>query len=222
MYLHVPVWPVSVGLLLRFRHLRRRELQVLLHQLHQDHHDFATCFSTTVLGGASNFALNSYDAVGGGQSNQAGFLTSDSTGIGSGDQYNVVVGGNINTVGGSYSSVTGGYDNFAFGVANVVGGGAVNTVSSGSKNAWSKTMKYAVIGGGKTNKVTADYGVVVGGGVGGEDVRGRRRLTDRPEGLRGPVLAQSARYAREVVCVGATPRSAGCGRGSRQRAAESG
>lgn len=124
---------------------------------------FATCFSTTVLGGSSNLALNSYDVVGGGLSNQAGFLTSDSTGIGTSDQYNVVVGGSINTVGGSYSSLTGGYDNFAFGLANVVGGGYVNTVSSGSKNAWSKTMKYAVIGGGKSNKVTADYGVVVGG-----------------------------------------------------------
>lgn len=124
---------------------------------------FEACFTITVLGGSGNWALNYFDAVGGGENNQAGFMENDASGLGEDDEFNVVVGGASNTAGGQYSSVGGGGSNVAFGVGVTVAGGQSNIAASGSAGDWSLGVEQATIGGGKDNTASDDYAVVMGG-----------------------------------------------------------
>mmetsp|Transcript_20343 Transcript_20343/g.29837 ORF Transcript_20343/g.29837 Transcript_20343/m.29837 type:complete len:755 (+) Transcript_20343:176-2440(+) len=124
---------------------------------------FEPCFTVTVLGGSGNWALNTFDAVGGGEENQAGFLESDDSGLGDTDEFNVVIGGHANTAGGTYTSITGGDANTAFGVGVTIGGGLSNTAAKLVDDLWSITVDNAVIGGGELNTANADYAVILGG-----------------------------------------------------------
>ena len=124
---------------------------------------FEPCFTVTVLGGSGNWALNTFDAVGGGQSNQAGYLASDGTIYGKTDYFNVVVGGNLNTVGGTYSSLTGGKGNKAFGNGNAIAGGLENVVVRLVSTKMDVTLTASAVGGGKKNTVNQPYSVIIGG-----------------------------------------------------------
>lgn len=123
---------------------------------------FEPCFRTTVLGGSGNWALNTFDAVGGGYQNQAGFLESDTaTGYGDDDEYNVVIGGTLNTAGGMYTTITGGEANTAFGMGNVIFAGTGNVAAV--SDSWSIALEGATIGGGKSNTASGDYSVALAG-----------------------------------------------------------
>eukprot|EP00750_Incisomonas_marina_P016088 INCI18956.1.p1 GENE.INCI18956.1~~INCI18956.1.p1 ORF type:complete len:756 (+),score=137.82 INCI18956.1:352-2619(+) len=124
---------------------------------------FEPCFTVTVLGGSENWALNTFDAVGGGQLNQAGFLASDASGLGDSDEFNVVIGGQANTVGGMYSSITGGASNTAFGVGVSIGGGFENKAMKMVSSRMSITLDGVAIGGGSQNEVDDDYSGILGG-----------------------------------------------------------
>lgn len=125
---------------------------------------FEACFTVTVLGGSDNWALNTFDAVGGGASNQAGYLEVDASGMGETDEFNVVIGGFTNTAGGTYSAITGGEGNIAFGVGNTVTGGSLNTAASADNDGfWQISVDAATVGGGTLNTASADYATILGG-----------------------------------------------------------
>ena len=117
----------------------------------------ASSYASTIGGGESNGASNSYAVIGGGLGNTAG------------GERSTVSGGSNNTASAQHAAVGGGSGNQAGAAFGTVGGGAGNaasdlygTIAGGQENQAGGTA--AAIGGGSYNAVSAAYGTIAGGG----------------------------------------------------------
>lgn len=133
----------------------------------------ASGVSSTISGGANNFAGESYSTIGGGNLNTNGSESIAST-IGGGvrneitNSFATIGGGNLNLAGGTFAAIGGGQLNRAEGGSTAIAGGLGNVATGGGAAVGGgvgnvASALWAFVGGGQTNRASGQWSTASGG-----------------------------------------------------------